>query len=159
MNAREWTDAFAAELGVAGPSAKEFSRVLTETQLGRPMDQALSDLSERVGSTNLTFVITAVTIQRQVGGSLAGLFDMVAETVRQRQQFTRKVRALTAMGRISAYVLVGLPFFIGLAVTLLSPSYMAPLYHTSAGHLLIGLGLGMIAVGSFVLKRMVAFAS
>ena len=78
----------------AQPSAKEFSRVLTETQLGRPMDQALTDLAERVGSKNLTFVITAVTIQRQVGGSLAGLFDMVAETVRQRQQFTRKVRGL-----------------------------------------------------------------
>lgn len=143
----------------AEPSAKEFSRVLTETQLGRPMDQALSDLAVRLGSKNLNFVVTAVTIQRQVGGSLSGLFDMVAETVRQRQQFTRKVRALTAMGRISAYVLVGLPFFIALAVTLLSPSYMAPLYHTAAGHTLIGLGLGMIVIGSFVLKRMVAFAN
>jgi tight adherence protein B len=141
----------------AQPSAKEFSRVLTETQLGRPMDQALTDLAERVGSKNLTFVVTAVTIQRQVGGSLAGLFDMVAETVRQRQQFTRKVRGLTAMGRVSAYVLVGLPFFIALAITLLSPTYMAPLYHTSAGHILIGTGLGMLTVGSLILKRMVAF--
>ena len=77
------------------------------------MDQALTDMAERVGSKNLTFVITAVTIQRQVGGSLAGLFDMVAETVRQRQQFARKIRGLTAMGRMSAYVLIGLPFFIG----------------------------------------------
>jgi tight adherence protein B len=141
----------------AQPSAKEFSRVLTETQLGRPMDQALSDLAERVGSKNLAFVITAVTIQRQVGGSLAGLFDMVAETVRQRQQFHRKVRSLTAMGRASAYVLVALPFFIALAVTLLSPGYMAPLYHTSAGHTLLVAGLTMIAFGSTILKRMVAF--
>ena len=67
--------------------------MLSETQLGRPMDQALGDMAERVGSKNLSFVITAVTIQRQVGGSLAGLFDMIAETVRQRQQFTRKVAA------------------------------------------------------------------
>ena len=94
----------------AEPTAKEFTRVLSETQLGRPMDQALGDMSERVGSKNLSFVITAVTIQRQVGGSLAGLFDMVADTVRQRQQFARKVRGLTAMGRMSAYVLIGLPF-------------------------------------------------
>ena len=96
----------------AEPAAKEFKRVLTETQLGKPMDDALGDMAERVGSKNFTFVITAVTIQRQIGGSLAGLFDMVAETVRQRQQFARKVRGLTAMGRMSAYVLVGLPFFI-----------------------------------------------
>ena len=99
----------------AEPAAKEFKRVLTETQLGKPMDDALADMAERVGSKNLTFVITAVTIQRQIGGSLAGLFDMVAETVRQRQQFARKIRGLTAMGRMSAYVLVGLPFFIAIA--------------------------------------------
>ena len=60
--------------------------------------------------------ITAVTIQRQVGGSLAGLFDMVADTVRQRQQFARKIKALTAMGRMSAYVLIGLPFFLAAAI-------------------------------------------
>ena len=96
----------------AEPAAKEFKRVLTETQLGRPIDDALADMAERVGSKNFTFVITAVTIQRQIGGSLAGLFDMVADTVRQRQQFARKIKGLTAMGRMSAYVLVGLPFFL-----------------------------------------------
>ena len=106
--------------------------MLTETQLGKSMDDALADMADRVGSKNLTFVITAVTIQRQIGGSLAGLFDMVAETVRQRQQFARKIRGLTAMGRMSAYMLVGLPFFIAIAVTLMNPTYMAPLYHT--GH-------------------------
>ena len=58
-------------------------------------------------------MINAVTIQRQIGGTLAGLFDMVADTVRQRQQFGRKVKGLTAMGRMSAYVLVGLPIFMG----------------------------------------------
>ncbi len=76
----------------AQPAADEFKRVLTETQLGKPMDDALVNMAERVGSSNLSFVITAVTIQRQIGGSLAGLFDMIAETVRQRQQFARKVK-------------------------------------------------------------------
>ena len=105
------------------------------------MDDALKDMSDRVGSKNLEFVMTAVTIQRQVGGSLAGLFDMVADTVRNRQQFARKVRSLTAMGRMSAYVLVGLPFFMAAALTLLNSSYMAPLYHTPMGHALIALSL------------------
>jgi tight adherence protein B len=141
----------------AEPAAKEFKRMLTETQLGKPMDDALGDLAGRVGSENLTFVVTAVTIQRQIGGSLAQLFDMVADTVRQRQQFARKIRSLTAMGRISAYVLVGLPFFIAAVVTLMNPTYIAPLFHSTGGHMLIGGGLGMMAVGSLMLKKIVSF--
>jgi tight adherence protein B len=141
----------------AEPAAKEFRRVLTETQLGKPMDAALADLGRRVGSKNLTFVINAVTIQRQIGGSLAGLFDMVADTVRQRQQFARKVKGLTAMGRMSAYVLVALPFFIGFVVTLLNPVYMSPLYHSATGQKLIGGGLTMIVIGSAMLKKIVSF--
>ena len=141
----------------AEPAAKEFKRVLTETQLGKPMDDALSDMAERVGSKNFGFVITAVTIQRQIGGSLAGLVDMVAETVRQRQQFARKIKGLTAMGRMSAYTLVGLPFFIAITVTAMNPSYMAPLYGTSTGHDLIIAGFVMIAIGSAILKKMVSF--
>ncbi len=108
------------------PASVEFKRVLTETGLGRPMDDALAEMAERTGSKNFAFAITAVTIQRQVGGSLAGLFEMVAETVRQRQQFTRKIRGLTAMGRMSAYVLVGLPFFVALAITVTNPGLYEP---------------------------------
>jgi len=141
----------------AQPTAKEFTRVLSETQLGRPMDQALGDMAARVGSKNLTFVITAVTIQRQVGGSLASLFDMIAETVRQRQQFARKVRGLTAMGRMSAYVLIGLPFFLVLAISVMNSSYIHPLYHTSTGHMLIMIGLVMMGFGSAILNKMVSF--
>ena len=139
------------------PAASEFRRVLTETQLGKSMDDALADLGERIGSKNLEFVINAVTIQRQVGGSLAGLFDMVADTVRQRQQFLRKVRGLTAMGRMSAYTLVGLPFFIATVVTMMNPKYMAPLYHTGTGQKMIVIGLVMIVVGSLLLKKIVSF--
>jgi tight adherence protein B len=139
------------------PASKELGRVITDTRLGRPMDEALADTAERIGSKNFSFVITAVTIQRQVGGSLAGLFDMVADTVRQRQQFARKIRSLTAMGRASAYVLIGLPFFVAMAITLLNPSYMDPLYHSSTGHKLIMLGLVMMAFGSLVLRKIVSF--
>ena len=139
------------------PASKELGRVITDTRLGRPMDEALADTAERIGSENFSFVITAVAIQRQVGGSLAGLFDMVADTVRQRQQFARKIRSLTAMGRASAYVLVALPFFIAFAITLLNPTYMDPLYHSSTGHMLIFMGLGMMAFGSLLLKKIVSF--
>jgi tight adherence protein B len=139
------------------PAAKELRRVITDTQLGRPMDAALQETADRIGSKNFSFVITAVNIQRQVGGSLAGLFDMVADTVRDRQQFARKIRSLTAMGRMAAYVLVGLPFFIALAMTVLNPTYMDPLFHTHTGHMLIMGGLTMMAFGSLILKKIVSF--
>jgi tight adherence protein B len=139
------------------PASKEFHRVLTEARLGKPLEHALADMSQRLGSKNFDFVITAVKIQQQVGGSLAGLVDMVADTVRQRQQFARKVKGLTAMGRAGAYVLVGLPFFIAAAITLINPTYMDPLYHTPTGHMLIYTGLGMMAFGSLVLKKIVSF--
>jgi tight adherence protein B len=139
------------------PASVEIKRVLTETSLGRPMDDALAEMAERVGSKNFEFTITAVTIQRQVGGSLATLFDMVADTVRQRQQFARKIRSLTAMGRMSAYTLVGIPFFIAGAVTLLNREYMAPLYNTKVGQFLMVGALVMIGFGSLILKKIVSF--
>jgi tight adherence protein B len=141
----------------AEPAAKEFRRVLTETRLGRPMDEALGEMAERVGSKNLSFVLSAVTIQRQIGGSLAGLFDMVAETVRQRQQFVRKIRSLTAMGRMSAYVLAGLPFAMSIMISLISPNYMSPLWHTTAGHEMVIAGLVMLGIGSLILRKIVSF--
>jgi tight adherence protein B len=139
------------------PASKELNRVLTETRLGRPMDEALADMAQRIGSKNFEFVITAVTIQRQVGGSLASLFDMVADTVRNRQQFAKKIKGLTAMGRASAYVLIGLPFFVALMLTLLNAEYMSPLWHTSTGHkLIIGMFV-MIGIGSLILRKIVNF--
>ena len=139
------------------PASKELKRVLTEAQLGRPIDDSLSEMAVRLGSKNFEFVITAVTIQRQVGGSLAGLIDMVADTVRQRQQFAAKIKGLTAMGRAGAYVLMGLPFFVAAVITLMNPEYMDPLYHSSTGHKLIFTMFAMMAFGSFILRRMVSF--
>jgi tight adherence protein B len=141
----------------APPASLELKRVLTEASLGRPMDDALADMADRVGSENFEFTITAVTIQRQVGGSLASLFDMVSETVRNRQQFARKIRSLTAMGRMSAYTLIAIPFFIAGMIELTNRSYMEPLFRTSLGHMMLFVGLTMMAIGSLVLKKIVSF--
>jgi tight adherence protein B len=141
----------------AQPASSEFHRVLTETGLGRSMDDALTDMADRVGSDNFEFAITAVTIQRQVGGSLATLFDMVADTVRQRQQFARKIKSLTAMGRMSAYTLIGLPFFIALAISVINRGYLHPLLHSSTGHMLLFVGAAMMVVGSALLQKIVSF--
>jgi tight adherence protein B len=139
------------------PAKKEFQRVLAESSLGRQIDDSLADMAERLGSKNFSFIVTAVTIQSQVGGSLAGLFDMVADTVRQRQQFSRKIRALTAMGRASAYVLIALPIFLAMLLTAINHTYMSPLFFTSTGHKLMIVGLIMMAIGSALIRKIVTF--
>jgi tight adherence protein B len=141
----------------ADPAAKELKRVLTESRLGRPTEDALVEMADRIGSKNFAFIVTAVNVQTQVGGSLAGLFDLVADTVRQRHQFARKIKSLTATGRMSAYVLIGLPFFVAGALTMLNGDYMSPLYNTSTGHKLIIGGLVMMGFGSLILKKIVSF--
>jgi tight adherence protein B len=140
----------------AAPSSEEFSRVLGEERLGRPLDEAIAAMCERIGSPDLEYVATAVNVQSQTGGSLAGLFDTLSETVRERQRHARKVKALTSLGRMSATVLVALPIALGALMTLLSPEYMAPLYTTSSGHVLIGVCLTSMAMGALFLKRIVS---
>jgi tight adherence protein B len=137
------------------PASEEFERVLNETELGRPMEESLGALASRIESEDLRFVLMSVIIQREVGGSLADLFHTVSETVRDRQHFRRKVHALTSMGRMSAYILVALPFILAAAVSLLSPGYIDPLFHTNAGHVLVVAMVAMMAVGSLFLKKIV----
>jgi tight adherence protein B len=138
------------------PAAEEFERVLKETELGRPMEHALAAMADRIRSDDLRFVLMSVAIQREVGGSLANLFQTVSETVRERQQFRLKVRALTAMGRFSAYILVAMPFLIVAIISLLSPGYMHPLFATSAGRVLIVVALVLMTIGALFLKKIVS---
>jgi tight adherence protein B len=138
------------------PASEEFERVLYESQLGRPVDDALAAMADRIRSEDMRFVLMSVAIQREVGGSLAELFQTISDTVRERQNFRRKVKALTAMGRMSAYFLFALPFFVAAIVSLTSPSYLSPLFNTGVGHFLIVLMFVMMAMGAFVLKKIVS---
>jgi tight adherence protein B len=129
----------------------------TEIQLGAPSEQALQAMAERMNSYNFGFVVMAVNIQRTVGGSLADILDMVSDTVRQRQQFEKKVKALTAQGRMSAYVLIAMPFLMGLAIFALNPSYMSILFTTAIGKIMIAGSLVMMGIGSVIIRKIVSF--
>ena len=137
------------------PASEEFGRVLQEERFGRPLYEAVGAMCERIGSTDLDYVATAINVQSQAGGSLASLFDTLSETVRERQRHARKVRALTSMGRASAFILIGLPFVLAALMTLVSPSYMKPFFTTSTGHSLIVFCLVSMSIGAFLLKRIV----
>lgn len=129
------------------PTAHELKRVMTEARLGLPLEVALDAMARRMGSADFDFAVTTVNIQRTVGGSLSEILEMVGDTVRGRQQFRKKVKALTSMGSMSAYVLMGMPFFMGGMLSLISPDYMAPLWHTTPGHFMLAACAGFMFVG------------
>ena len=138
------------------PTAEEFSRVMTEARLGMPLEDALQHMADRMGSADFDFAVTTVNIQRTVGGSLADILQMVGDTVRNRQQFRKKVKALSSMGTMSAYVLLGMPIFIGLALTLINPRYMEPLFYSSTGHMLLAAGVFSMTLGYFACMKVVS---
>ena len=138
---------------VAEPAAREFKRVVAEVHLGRTLEAALADLGERIGSKDLLFVLDAISIQRQVGGSMAELFELVAQTVRAREKFRRNLRAITGLPRMSARMLTGLPIVAAVLLTLVNHAYMAPLFTTNAGHVMLGITVLMVVVGGVVLRR------
>lgn len=135
------------------PAGREFRRVLAEVHLGRTLEAALADLGDRIKSQDLLFVLDAITVQRQVGGSMAELFDLVAHTVRAREKFRRNLRAITGMARMSARVLTTLPAAAAVLLTLVNHAYMAPLWTTNAGHVMLGVTALMVLVGGVLLRR------
>jgi tight adherence protein B len=140
----------------APPLSLELRRVLAESRLGRPLEEALVTMCERLGSDDLLYVATAVDVQSQVGGSLAGVFDTVAETVRERQQHRRRLRALTSTGRATATVMAVMPFaFLGL-ILVLSPHYVTPFLGSHIGHVLMVASVISITIGTLILRRIVS---
>src|SRR5699024_8844728 len=98
----------------AEPSAKEFARALAETRIGTDLKDALERTAARTDSTNLAWTTMAIRIQRNVGGNLADTLRTTAQTLRERESLHRQVRALSAEGRLSAYILLALPLFLAL---------------------------------------------
>jgi len=130
---------------VGEPSAHEFTRAVTEIRLGRPVDEALQALAERTGSEDFRWSVMAINIQRQVGGNLAELLETVAGTIRERETLRRQVRVLSAEGRLSVVILTLLPFLIAGYLFVVKRDYLAVLFQTSIGRiLLVGSGLLML---------------
>ena len=123
------------------PIGTELKRTLREINLGLSVDEALHRLVARLPSADLDLVVTAVMIQRQVGGDLAGILDSIASTIRQRQQMKAQVRTLTAQGRLSGLVIAGLPFGLLLILRAMNPEYVSLLWTEPIGLLLLGTGL------------------
>lgn len=140
---------------IKDPSAGEFHRVVSEIRLGRTIDDAMVEMADRVGSEDMRWAVMAVNIQRQVGGNLAEVLDIVANTVRERAYVQRQVRVLSAEGRLSIAILSALPFGIFIYLALMNPEYVSPLFTTMLGRVLLLIGGALMATGIFVMTRIV----
>jgi Flp pilus assembly protein TadB len=137
------------------PSATEYSRALAESRLGVTIEDALDRVADRMQSRDLSWAVVGMRVQHDVGGNLAEVLTNIMFTMREREGLHREVRSLSAEGRLSAYILIALPFIMGALLTLLRPVYMAPLFTSSLGLLLLVLALVLMGAGSFWLTRIV----
>lgn len=135
------------------PTSVEFNRVVVENRLGRTIEQSLHAMSSRMQNEDLEWVVEAIEIQHEVGGDLAEVLDTVTTTIRDRNQIRRQVKALSAEGRISAIILLALPFVIAGFISMISPDYLAELTGTAVGNLmLVVAALLMLAGGAWIKK-------
>jgi len=135
------------------PAGGEFRRVLLEVRVGRDPGDALRALAVRMQSEDFEWVVGAIEINREVGGDLATIMDNVADTIRERQRLHRQMRALTAEGRISGYVLTALPVLLALALIVLNPEYIGRL-GSGPGLVMVGVGVVMLTVGWLWIQRL-----
>jgi tight adherence protein B len=136
------------------PLSEEFARVVSETRLGDSLVDALDRMAKRLQIRDLDWVVQAIRIQQTVGGKLADLLHTLADFIRAREEVRREVQVLTAEGRISAWVLGGLPLFLLLAIQVIDPEYMKPMYQ-GWGVAVLAATAASVGAGTAVIFRMV----
>jgi len=137
------------------PIASEFRATFEEQNYGVSMSDALLHLAERVGTMDMDFFVTAVNIQRETGGNLAEVLDNLGRTIRQRFKILGHIRALTAQGRLSGYIIGLMPIGLGVLLTILNRDYMGLLFTSPTGKLLLGLSVGMQILGFVWINKIV----
>jgi tight adherence protein B len=146
-------DAVGREVGE--PGAREFARLVAEIRLGRDVDEALYALAERIDSEDFKWAVIAVSIQREVGGNLAEVLDTVAETIRDRQNIRRQIDVLSAEGKLSIYVLAGLPVLLTIYMAIVNPDYIGLLFDTRIGLVMLTVAGALITLGVVWMRKVV----
>jgi tight adherence protein B len=137
------------------PSQRELRRAVTDEQLGIPLADALGQVTERMKSEDFQHIAIVASLQRETGGNTAEVVDLVAETVQERIEIRRMVRGLTAQGRLSGGVLSLLPVGLLMLISLINPTYVHPMFHTTTGLIGLGIGVGLVIVGGLVIRKIV----
>lgn len=137
------------------PGCSEFSRLVAEIRLGRPVDEAMNDLADRIASEDFRWAVLAVNIQRDVGGNLAEVLDTVAETIRERDNVRRQVKVLSAEGKMSIYILAGLPIGLAAYMAIVNPDYLGLLWTTRIGLVMLSVASSLMVLGILWMRKVV----
>jgi tight adherence protein B len=137
------------------PSRRELRRVLADEQLGVPLADALNEVTVRMNSRDFEHVALVAALQRETGGNTAEVIDSVTETIRERLDLRRFVRALTAQGRLAGWVVSALPVALLMAISLINPKYIHPLFHRTEGLIALGIAGLMLGAGFLIIRRIV----
>lgn len=138
---------------LAHPISTELRRTIHEMNIGSSAEEALVGLSERSDSYDLDIVVTAILVQRTVGGNLGEILDTVAHTMRERIRIRGEIQTLTAQQKLTGFVIGGLPVVLGVIFQIMSPGYISPLFTTFMGQALLALAVVLEIVGLLVIQR------
>lgn len=136
------------------PLAAEFRRAYDQHSLGVSLDDALKDMAGRIESTDFAFFVTAVLIQRQTGGDLSEVLNNISNMVRQRIRLANHVKAKTAEGRFTGYILTAFPAVMFLLVSFMNPEYASIMWKTNTGLAMLGGAFGLTLLGLFCIKKL-----
>jgi tight adherence protein B len=139
----------------AEPVASEFRTTFEEQNFGLPLRDALLNMTERVPSIDVRFFVTALLIQKETGGNLAEILDGLARVIRDRFRIYREVKVRTAQGRLTASILIALPIFMMIVLSVMNPSYMRVLYDDPRGPMILTVAAGMQVIGSVLLWKII----
>lgn len=139
----------------AEPSRTEFRRVMGDDQLGVSVEDSLAVVGDRMENDEVAYIGLIATIQRESGGNTAEVLDRVTGTIRERAQLRRLVRTLTAQGRLGGWIVTLLPLGMIAFLTTLRPDYLDPMLESTTGVIAMAVGAGMLAIGAFVIRRVV----
>jgi tight adherence protein B len=137
------------------PVASEFRRIFEEQNFGLPLREAMLNLADRVPLPDVRFLVTAILVQKETGGNLAEVLDKAATVIRERFRLRGQLRVYTAQGRLTGWILAGLPFFMFVLLNIVNPSYERILLTDPIGQKLIYVGIGLMVVGGWVIRKVI----
>jgi tight adherence protein B len=139
------------------PVRSEFGRILDQQAFGFSMQEAIQVLLERVPLPEVNFFVVVITVQQQAGGNLSEALSNLARVLRNRKKMKAKVKAMSSEAKASAGIIGALPIVVAVLISVVSPSYLLPLFTTPVGNVCLAIGVLMLAAGVFVMHRMVQF--
>jgi tight adherence protein B len=140
---------------VPDPVGTEFRRTFEEQNFGLPMREAMTNLANRIPIPDLQFLVTAILVQKETGGNLVEILEKTANVLRERLRLKGQLAIYTAQGKLTGWILGGLPFFLFVGLSIVNPDYGKILINDEFGRTLIYTGLIMMAIGAYVIRKIV----